>query len=57
MPHFQETQLMSSSGNNNRTIIIVVAVVVLLCCCCAVVGTAGWFCGDLLTGASQSCTF
>jgi hypothetical protein len=48
-----------SQGNQNQTLIIVAVVVgVLLCCCCvAVAAGALWFCGDMLTGLSNSCNF
>lgn len=45
-------------SNNRNMIIIGIVVVLLLCCCCAIVsGTALWFCGDILTGLSSSCSF
>lgn len=48
-----------AQGNNRRNIIIgVVVAVVVLCCCCALIAIgAFWFCGDLITGVSQSCSF
>ena len=47
-----------SNSNRRRTLIIVAVVVgLLLCCCClAVASVAGWYCGDVLTGLSSSCT-
>ncbi len=47
---------MQAQQGNNRTVIIVAVVVVLLCCCC-VGAVALWGCGDLITGAANSCSF
>lgn len=48
--------MQSQQGGNSRTIIIVAVVVVLLCCCC-ISAVALWGCGDLITGAANSCNF
>jgi hypothetical protein len=36
-------------------IIAIVAILLMLCCCC--VAIAGWVCGDVLMGISNSCSF
>lgn len=43
--------------NNNRTMIIIGVVVAVLLCCCCVAVVAGYACGDMIMGVSNTCGF
>jgi hypothetical protein len=44
-------------SNSGRNIVLIVVVVALVLCCVCVISVAGWACGDLLTGAANTCKF
>ncbi|MBI3362179.1 MAG: hypothetical protein HY023_13835 [Chloroflexi bacterium] len=44
-------------SNTRNYILIGVIVALVLCCGCVALVVASWACGDLLTGASASCSF
>ncbi len=53
----QPTPAPAKKSKGPATIIIVIVVIVLLCCCAVIIGGALWGCGDLITGAADSCSF
>lgn len=57
MTEIPVTPMQPQSNNRTRNMILIgVGVVMLLCCCCLIIAVpALWYCGDVLSGVSNSC--